>query len=269
MIRPPVWLAEALAVDYGKLLPLRAAERRFGWVTPEFAQVLARFPDVFACEPERVALVEALGTAEARTSAVADVLRVLRAEGLVAGWRDEQYEVYAEASGEPLFRIERAAVKRFGVRGRAAHLNGIVQTGRGLAMWIARRAHDKATDPGKLDNLVGGGIAAGHDAWQTLIKECREEAGLPFFVAEGARLRGTLAFDYLVPDGLDSNEVEVFDLLLPSGFAPRNQDGEVAGFELLGFDEVRERLAMPSLFTVAAALVAWNCLQRWEGVGTP
>jgi Domain of unknown function (DUF4743) len=265
MTRPPAWLAEALVVDYTLLLPLRAAERRFGWVAPEFAPVLGRFPEVFACEPERIALAETLLTAEARTHAVARALEVLRAEGLVTGWRDEQYEVYAEASGEPLFRIERAAVKRFGIRGRAAHLNGIVQTGKGLAMWIARRAHDKATDPGKLDNLVGGGIAAGHDAWQTLIKEGREEAGIPFFVAEGARLRDTLAFDYRVPDGLDSNEVEVFDLVLPSGFVPRNEDGEVAGFELVEFDEVRERLAMPHLFTVDAALVAWNCLQRWDG----
>lgn len=269
MTRPPSWLAEALAVDYTKLLPLRAAERRFGWVAPDFAGVLARFPDVFACEPERIALADALDTARARTEAVARVLAVLRAEGLVTGWRDEQHEVYAEASGEPLFRIERAAVKRFGIRGRAAHLNGIVQTGTGLAMWIARRARDKATDPGRLDNLVGGGIAAGHDAWQTLIKEAREEAGIPFFVAEGARLRDTLAFDYVVPDGLDSNEVEVFDLVLPSGFVPRNEDGEVDGFELVGFDEVRERLAMPHLFTVDAALVAWNCLQRWGGPGAP
>jgi 8-oxo-dGTP pyrophosphatase MutT (NUDIX family) len=264
MNRPPAWIAEALAVDYSALLPLRVAERRFGWVAPEFAAVLQRFPEVFVCEPERVALVENLGTHRARTDAVAAALTALRAEGLITGWRDEQYEVYAEASGEPLFRIERAAVKRLGIRGRAAHLNGIVQTDRGWAMWIARRADTKPSDPGKLDNLVGGGVAAGLDFWQTLIKECREEAGIPFFVAEGARLRDTLAFDYLVPEGLDSNEVEVFDLLLPSGFVPRNEDGEVAGFELLPFDEVRERLQMPHLFTVDAAVVAWSCLQRWE-----
>jgi 8-oxo-dGTP pyrophosphatase MutT (NUDIX family) len=265
MTRPAPWLAAALAVDYSQLLPLRVAERRFGWVAPEFAAVLARFPEVFVCEPERVALAEALATHKARTDAVARVLEVLRAEGLVAGWRDEQYEVYAEASGEPLFRIERAAVKRLGVRGRAAHVNGVVETGRGWSMWIARRADTRPSDPGKLDNLVGGGVAAGLDSWQTLIKECREEAGIPFFIAEGARLRDTIAFDYLVSDGLDSNEVEVFDLLLPAGFIPRNEDGEVAGFELLPFAEVRERLEMPHLFTVDAAMVIWNCLQRWEG----
>jgi hypothetical protein len=39
----------------------------------------------------------------------------------------------------------------------------------------------------------------------------------------------------------------------------------VAGFELLSFAAVRERLEVPHLFTVDAALVAWTCLQRWEG----
>ena len=39
---PPAWLTQALAVDYDSFLPLRAAERRFGWVRPEFAAVLAR-----------------------------------------------------------------------------------------------------------------------------------------------------------------------------------------------------------------------------------
>ena len=176
-VPPPAWLTQALAVDYDSFLPLRAAERRFGWVRPEFAAVLARFPDVFVCEPQRVSLADALATPAARTEALARVAARLRDEGLVTGWRDEPYEIYAEASGEPLARIERAAVKRFGIRGRAVHLNGIVETEHGPAMWVARRSAAKATDPGKLDNLVGGGVAAGLDAWQTLLKECREEAG--------------------------------------------------------------------------------------------
>jgi len=261
----PAWLAQALAVDYARFLPVRVDERRFGWVAPEFAASLGRFADVFACEPQRVSLAPELATARARTEGVARVLEVLRAEGLVNGWRDELCEVYAEASGEPLFRIERAAVKRFGVRSRAAHLNGIVDTGRGPAMWIARRSPDRPSDPGKLDNLVGGGIAADRDAWQTLVKECREEASIPFLLVQDARPRDTLSFDYLATDGLDSNEIEAFDLVLPRVFEPRNEDGEVAGFELLSFPEVRERIEVPYLFTIDAALVAWTCLQRWEG----
>ena len=80
-----------------------------------------------------------------------------------------------------------------------------------------------------------------------------------------ARPRDALAFDYVVADGLDANEVEAFDLVLGAGFEPRNEDGEVAGFQLLPFDAVRERLEVPHLFTVDAALVAWTCLQRWQG----
>jgi 8-oxo-dGTP pyrophosphatase MutT (NUDIX family) len=264
-VPPPAWLTQALAVDYDSFLPLRAAERRFGWVRPEFAAVLARFPDVFVCEPQRVSLADALATPAARTEALTRVAARLRDEGLVTGWRDEPSEIYAEASGEPLARIERAAVRRFGIRGRAVHLNGIVETEHGPAMWVARRSAAKSVDPGKLDNLVGGGVAAGLDAWQTLLKECREEAGLPFELARHARPRDALAFDYVVADGLDANEVEAFDLVLAPGFAPRNEDGEVAGFELVPFDAVRERLEAPLLFTVDAALVAWSCLQRWEG----
>jgi 8-oxo-dGTP pyrophosphatase MutT (NUDIX family) len=258
----PGWLSKALLVDYRRFLPIRVQEKRFGWVRPEFAATLARFPDVFKVEPERVAVVDVLDTPQQRSDAVRRVLEILREEGLVAGWRNEDYEVFADASGEPLFRIERAAVKRFGIRGRATHVNGLVETPHGVQMWVARRAESKSTDPGKLDNLVGGGIAWGLDAWETLIKEAREEAGVPAFLAREAKPRDTLAFDYVVSDGLDANEVEAFDLFLPSIFRPRNEDGEVAGFELLPLDEVRSRLDVPNLFTVDAALVALRCLER-------
>lgn len=258
----PGWLSNALLVDYRRFLPIRVQEKRFGWVRPDFATVLARWPEVFRVEPERIAVLDVLDTPQQRSDAIRRVLETLRDEGLVAGWRNEDYEVFADASGEPLFRIERAAVRRFGIRGRATHVNGLVETPHGVQMWVARRAETKATDPGKLDNLVGGGIAWGLDAWETLIKECREEAGIPAFLAREAKPRDTLVFDYLAPDGLDANEVEAFDLFLPSIFRPRNEDGEVSGFELMPLDEVRSRLDVPHLFTVDAALVALRCLER-------
>ncbi len=43
-------------------------------------------------------------------------------------------------------------------------------------MWIARRSPTKPIDPGMLDNLVGGGLAAGLTVAQTLVKEGWEEA---------------------------------------------------------------------------------------------
>ena len=244
---PPAWLTQALAVDYAEFLPLRAAERRFGWVRPEFAAVLARFPDVFTCEPPRVSLADALATPAARTEALARVASQLRDEGLVTGWRDEPYEIYAEASGEPLARIERAAVKRFGIRGRAVHLNGIVETDAGRAMWVARRSATKATDPGKLDNLVGGGVAAGLDAWQTL-HEGVPRGGRAAVRARAARAAARFARVRLRGRRTGSTPTRSRHsiVVLGSGFEPRNEDGEVAGFELLPFDAVREQLEVPA-----------------------
>ena len=74
--------------------------------------------------------------------------------------RDELYALH-DAAGVELLRFERAAAKHFGFIGPAAHLNGLVSLAEGLHMWIATRSASKAAEPGKLDNMVAGGIAAG------------------------------------------------------------------------------------------------------------
>ena len=260
----PVWLHASLRLDYGVFLPMWAQERRCGWVTPAFADTLQRWPRVFECHSRRVAFSSWVESAHARTEAMAEVLAVLRDEGMFPGWRGERFGVYGEASGEPLFAMERGAVKRFGVRSRASHINGLVETPEGVSMWIARRSASKTTDPGKLDNLVGGGIAEGYDAWDTLLKEAWEEAGIPPQLAQRARPRDTLRFDYLCPEGLDSNEVECFDLSLPVDFKPSNQDGEVDDFQLVPMEDLYDLLTQPHRFTVDAALVIWDCLRRWH-----
>jgi 8-oxo-dGTP pyrophosphatase MutT (NUDIX family) len=260
----PAWLHASLRVDYGAFLPMWAQERRFGWATPAFAAVLQRWPRIFECKDQRIGFSTWVESAHARSEAVAEVLSVLRTESFFAGWRDERFSVYAEASGEPLFSIERGAIKRFGIRGRATHINGLVENPSGVSMWISRRASNKSTDPGKYDNLVGGGIGEGYDAWDTLLKEAWEEAGVPLDLAQSARPRDTLRFDYLSAEGLDSNEVECFDLSLPTDFQPTNQDGEVDRFELIPLEEIYDLLRRPHFFTVDAALVIWNCLRRWQ-----
>ena len=260
----PHWLLDCLDVDYRRFWPLWAQQRRFGWVRPEFAQVLRRWPKVFECEQGRVGFCSWLDSAHLRSQAMAEVLNTLRAEGCFGAWRDERFLIYAEASDEALLTMERGAIEHFGARGRSIHINGLVDGASGPAMWISRRSEGKATDPGKLDNLIGGGIAEGYDAWGTLIKEAWEEAGISPQLAQSARACDTLRFDYLVPDGLDSNEVECFDLVLPADFQPRCQDGEVQSFELLSLDQLRARLMEPELFTVDAALVIWNYLHRWQ-----
>jgi 8-oxo-dGTP pyrophosphatase MutT (NUDIX family) len=152
-------------------------------------------------------------------------------------------------------------MRRFGLLARAAHLNGTVRDGETVRMWIARRSPAKPIDPGKLDNLVGGGIASGSSARQTLAKECWEEAGIAHALALQATYAGRLSICRSVDNGLHHESLIVFDLELPADLVPRNHDGEVTEFMLLGVAELAARLAAGE-FTVDAGTVAIDWLAR-------
>ena len=66
-------------------------------------------------------------------------------------------------TGERLATIERASARFWGTLTLGAHATGYTRSagGRPEALWIARRSFTKATDPGMLDNLVGGGVPHG------------------------------------------------------------------------------------------------------------
>ena len=264
----PPWLDRELRFDTSGLLRFCVGDHAVGWLLPGLARRLAHWPEVFSVRADSIAFTGRLDSAQARSAAIAPVLERLRKEGLVSGWRDEAYRVpprggaSGEAGGPELFRMERAARKLFGIESHASHLNGIVRASGGPRMWIARRSRSKPVDPDRLDNLVAGGIAAGSDAWVTLLKECGEEAGIPEHLARRAVRRGTLRFRRRDPEGVDAQRIELFDLDLPADFVPDNRDGEVAGFRLLSFDAVARELEQPGLFTVDAALVAGECIGR-------
>ena len=257
----PAWLQQALLFDRAAFQPLLVAQAQVGWLRPAFAARLAAWPQVFSPAGEGLAFSPLLADAASRSQALAAVLQVLRDEAMFPGWRDELYALHDAAAVE-LLRFERAAAKHFGFIGPAAHLNGLVSLPEGLHMWIATRSASKAVEPGKLDNMVAGGIAAGMDGASCLIKECFEEAGMPAALARRALPSGTLEFARAVPQGVDAQRIAVFDIELPAGFVPTNQDGEVAAFELLPVSAVLERLQVPHAFTVDAALVALDCLRR-------
>jgi 8-oxo-dGTP pyrophosphatase MutT (NUDIX family) len=203
-----------------------------GWIIPEHAQRLSEWRDVFRRSARGVELVSALGTAAVRTTALAEVARTLSTEGALTAWRNERYAVAGEREWPRLFEIERAAARYFGIHTFAAHANGLVADRAGWQMWLARRSPSKAIDPGLLDNLAGGGIAAGSDAAATLVKEAWEEAGIAAERAQGARHAGTVDICRDQPDGLQRETIHVHDLWLPAEFVPRNQDGEAVEHRL-------------------------------------
>jgi isopentenyldiphosphate isomerase len=233
-------IAECNNADFGCFLPFRVGGAHVGWVAPGFARVLRRFPAVFAASGGAVSLKPALDTPARRSKAIACVLHQLAAEGLVWGWRDETYPVVPFSGGLPLMTMERAAVPHFGVRAFGVHLNGFVRRRDGIHMWIGRRSRDKHTYPGMLDNMVAGGQPVGISLRENLIKECREEAGIPRKLAARAIPVGAITYAYegKTEGGLKPDVQYCYDLELPAAFIPRNADGEIAEFMLWPIEKV-------------------------------
>lgn len=246
-------------------IPFYVRDHVTGWLRPSFADLLRRWPHVFEVAESYVNLRVRPDTPAARTQAMAEVVRELHRDGVVTGWRDELVSV-AERYGAPeLFRMERAATRHFGLMAHAAHLNGFTRRG-GLAhVWVARRSAQKAVDPGRMDNLVGGRIAAGMSVDETLRKEAWEEAGIPPGLLAGLNCLGAVRVEYSVPQGLHRELLFVHDLWLPEEFTPAPQDGEVAEVRCLPVEEVMHHLLMGD-FTLDAAAVMVDGLLRLGAV---
>lgn len=190
-----------------------------GWVVPATAAELHRHG-------------ARLGNGEVHASlAILDACAVALAEHGRILRRGEDFAVRAE-DGRRIGVLDRGAMTPFGLRVENVHLNGLVQRADGPHMWVATRAASKPVAPGKLDNLVAGGVPAGLTPWQTLVKECGEEAGLPAGLAEQAKPHGRIAYAMAWQDGLRREALHCFDVWLPDDFVPAPVDGEVEGFTL-------------------------------------
>ena len=221
--------------------------------------------DCFDVTPDAVAMNPGLATPDARSAAIADVAATLRREGALPAWRDELYAVGPEFDSPPLFRIERGAARSFGVRTYAAHVNGVVHADGETRMWIARRSFGKAVDPGLLDNLVGGGIAAGMRVDETVAKEAWEEAGIDAATAGRARPAGVVHAVRTMLDGLQRETLFAHDLALSAAFVPSNQDGEAVEHRLVGLAEAARIIAVEhgdDEATLDASLVILDYLVR-------
>jgi 8-oxo-dGTP pyrophosphatase MutT (NUDIX family) len=264
-------LAHALAPPAAWYAPLRVDRDVVGWLDRSRIACLANHPDVFEVRAGGVWLAPTLASTDARTEALARVAAALAADGRLTAWRDERYAVATDPQAPPLFLLERAAARFFGIRTYAAHVNGLVQRGDEPAMWIARRSPRKSIDPGLLDNLVGGGIAAGAGVGQTVIKEAWEEAGIPAPLARRARVAGAVHICREQPDGLQRETLFVHDLWLPADFEPTGQDGEVVGHRLVSLPEAARLIANAAgddVVTADASLVVLDCLLR-QGMIAP
>ena len=187
----------------------------------------------------------------------------LREQGLIVAWRNETYAIVERLGAPPLALIERAASRFWGTLTFGAHANGYVANaaGRPTHLWIARRSAHKATDPGKFDNLIGGGVPYGQTPFEALVREGFEEAGLDADVMHGAALGSVIELACDITEGFMHEQLHSFDLRLPAGLTPINQDGEVAELRCMPIDEAIA-LAAGDAMTVDASLVTLDFALR-------
>jgi 8-oxo-dGTP pyrophosphatase MutT (NUDIX family) len=216
----------------GRYTPLQFADAPVGFVLPDVAGHLtalgASSIGGAITLPNQAALAEA-------ESALARAGRFRP--------RGELFDVRAAPGGPVLAHLDRGALPVLGIAAEGVHVNGLVQTPHGLHLWVGKRAATKPLDPGKLDHIVAGGISAGMNATETLVKEAAEEAGIPADVARQAKLAGIVTYAIERHEGLRRDHLHCFDLVLPADFHPIPRDGEVESFSLIPVQDVLKRVA--------------------------
>ena len=246
------------------------ADQPVGWITHDLATKLLDAGTVFVGRNCTVALNDALVTPEDRTAAVRTVVGRLVAAGDLPQPHGEDFAVRIRWGTAPLMLVDRRASASLGVMAFGIHVNGHVgDPGASSAMlWVGRRAAGRRTEPGKLDNLVGGGQPAGLSLVENLVKEGHEEAGLPDDLIARARPAGAIAYCRRIAHGLRRDVLFVYDLQLPADFTPQNRDGEVSEFLRLPVPEVAPMIRETDAFKVNVNLVIIDFLIR-HGHVTP
>jgi 8-oxo-dGTP pyrophosphatase MutT (NUDIX family) len=253
--------------DPARAMPLWAGEHRIGWLRRDNAQVLAKHGDVFTVGVDSARLLTG-GDAETVSHKVDRVVDRLVSERLVPKWRNETFDVAPRWGEKPIFRLDRGAVPFFGVRAYGVHLNGYCRDGDRYFLWIGKRASNKQVAPGKLDNMVAGGIGNGYAAAATLAKEAEEEAGVQAELVSRATAAGALTYRMETKLGIRDDVMFVYDLEVPKNFTPSNGDGEIAAFELMPLADILERIRTTSDFKFNVNLVILDFAVR-HGVLRP
>jgi 8-oxo-dGTP pyrophosphatase MutT (NUDIX family) len=237
----------------GDRLPFLIGDQHVGWVADRVAAVLAGMPAIVS-GGDRVVLTD--------PAALPGIARDLSERGLYR-WRGEAFDVRVHPAGPVLSRIDRGAIPSFGIQAVGVHVNGLVRRDDGLHLWIARRARDKPLDPGKLDHIVAGGVPAGLDPAQTLVKEAGEEAAIPPELASTAVHAGVIGYAMERPEGLRRDWLHCYDLMLPLDFTPEAVDGEVEAFELWPLSRVAEAVRATDDFKFNVNLVLIDLFIRF------
>ena len=248
-------------------IPFRIDTNKIGCIKPAFAQQLSAWPEVFKVTEAGVDLCISTRNMEMRNTAVAGVLTDLVRQGVLSHLQNEPYAVTPGARDESILVIDRAAASLFGIRTFGQHLNGYVMRGSDILMWIGKRSMDRRVFPGKLDQLVAGGLPQGITLADNLAKECWEEAGIPGELAARARPAGCVSYIAETEQGCKPDTLYCYDLELPPEFQPICTDGEVEAFYLWPIERVIDTVRKSEDFKPNCNLVIIDFLIRRGFIG--
>lgn len=210
--------------------PFHIAGAQVGWVSDDIAERMTRWHENFKIERDSVSFRDELKDVEARSKALAEAGAAMVVHQALPRNRKELCPVM-ESFGTPnLLRMDRAWLQSFGVTSYGVHINGYVDTVDGPELWIGVRAKNREVAPGKLDNMVAGGLPVGLGLMENVVKEAAEEASVSEDLAQQAQPTGVITYMMSTAKGLRRDMLFVYDLKLPNSFKPENADGEISGF---------------------------------------
>ncbi|POV98266.1 hypothetical protein PSHT_14122, partial [Puccinia striiformis] len=174
----------------------------------------------------------------------------------LSGWRDEEYSVYGPKDNQNTlpganlaFRIERAR----------SDYSAYIKRNDQYWFWIPRRSSTKPTWPSKLDNTVAGGITSGETGYETVIRECFEEASLDeHLIRSKIKSVGLISYTHRNQFGWIQPEIQYcYDLELPSdnSIIPKPNDGESEDFTLMSTEQTTHELRNGSFKPNCAAVL--------------
>ncbi|NCA71899.1 MAG: DUF4743 domain-containing protein [Sphingobacteriia bacterium] len=243
-------------------IPLLHRGARLGSLSRSAAAELRRWPRHFRVGADALEWLDETEQFAERTKVMEEIVQDLHEHGLIPYLHGERYPVTPGGRAEARCLIDRAGAPFFGMRAFGQHLNGYVRTPHGIELWAGRRAADRRLYPGRLDNLVGGGLPHGLTLAENLRKECHEEAGMPAALADRAIGVGAVTYCRDSERGLKPDVMFCYDLELPDSFVPRCTDGEVETFYRMSLEEVAYLVSETDQFKLNCNLVIIDFLVR-------